>query len=663
MKAAKKRAAPAKTVQAPARELPGWIYPAAIAACVLVFYWVPLTSSATSIQWDAADMHYPLQKYWSDHLRSGSLAFWTPYLFSGYPFLANPEVAAWYPPHWPFYLAGVTPWTMQAEIAVTALLACLGAYYFLAPLVGHRGAAFLGGLAYGLSGFFAGHASHIGLAAGAAWLPWLLAAYRRAMEGRTVRYAALGAAAGGCMLLAGYFQMALYGFLALGLYAIADTWSERRSPMHTAAVVVGMLAGAIGLAAVEILPALELTAHTGRALEHYTATTEGVLQAAPLATLVSPDALGAVSGNYRGPSDVTQYYWYGGLLLLPLAALGIGTSRLRIGALAMLAPALWYMAGPAGGIYRLGALVPGLHKVRAPIQGWFIVALALSMAAAGGAAWAFARWRHWAIPAALVAILFGDVWYWNSAANPLAYARNSFAELYGAREAMARRQIAATQPPLTRFDEPSNALALGPLDHALDLGLETTSGYFALSLRRMVEYTDAIGANPRLRAGANASRFVDLKTGTIESVPGTLPRAYFPKSVRAVADSHGALATLDPAVESILEGAQPGPQDAAATASVTGRSDRSYRIAYRAAAPSLLKLTESWFPGWRARAAGVELPIVRVDHAFMGVVVAAGAGEVEFEYRPRQFLAGVVLSLAAAATLALLTLRFPGTIR
>ena len=58
-------------------------------------------------------MHYPLQKYFVDRLLSGKLPFWTPYWFAGYPLLANPEMGSWYPPHWPFFLAGVTPLSIQ----------------------------------------------------------------------------------------------------------------------------------------------------------------------------------------------------------------------------------------------------------------------------------------------------------------------------------------------------------------------------------------------------------------------------------------------------------------------------------------------------------------------------------------------------------------------
>ena len=616
-----------------------------------------MTSPSASIQWDAADMHYPLQKCFSDHLLSGKLPFWTPYLFSGYPILANPEVGAWYPPHWPFFLTGIAPRSIQFELALNAFLACLGTYFLISRHVASRAAAVLGALAYGFSGFFAGHSSHVGLFSAAAGFPWLLLAYRRAADSAALRYTALGGMAGGAIILAGYTQTAVFGFLGLGLYALADLRVDRRRWLRTASILGGMLAGALACAAIQILPGLELVGHSIRAAFDYSTTTEGILHPQALMTLVAPDWLGVISDNYSGPSDRTQYYFYAGLLLLPLAALGAVKTRARLPGLLLIVPPAWYMLGPAGGFYRLVTLAPGLGKFRAPIQGWFLVAFGLALLAAAGGNWLFARWRIPYLGIILAAILFADVWYFNSFKNPLAYARTSFEELYGAHEELGRQRVAATQPPLTRFEAPRDLFALGPQDHPLDLKLEATYGYFALEPAVYREYTEAIGRNPKLRDGLNVSRFVDIATGRLVPNPSVLPRAYFPKAVADVsslAESRQALETLDPAARSVaLLPHSPIRQDPAAAAFVVSYDERSYRIRYHAASPSLLKLSVAWYPGWRATLNGGDLPVVRVDHALMGAVVPAGDGEVQFRFRSNYFATGLAITLLAAVGLAL----------
>ena len=88
----------------------------------LVFYWIPLTSETRQHPVGCRGCPLSPQKYFADRVLHG-LPFWTPYIFSGFPFLADPQVAAWYPPNWPFFLAGIGPRAIQSELAVHALMA------------------------------------------------------------------------------------------------------------------------------------------------------------------------------------------------------------------------------------------------------------------------------------------------------------------------------------------------------------------------------------------------------------------------------------------------------------------------------------------------------------------------------------------------------------
>jgi len=623
---------------------------ALIAACVIVFYWIPVTSSRASIQWDAADLHYPLQRYFSEHIGALQLPFWTPYIFSGYPLLANPELAAFYPPHWLFYLFGVTPRSIQLELGLHAFLACCGAWLLIERLVPNRPAAVLGGLAYGLSGFFAGHSSHVGLFSAAADLPWLLLFFDRAVEARAPLFIGLGGLAGAMIILAGYLQTALYAFAAMILYAIGRICLAPRRWPRVATIVAAILGIACATAAVQIFPTLELAANSIRAAYDFSQTSQGTLHLSVLATLLSPNALGAIEGPYTGPSDITQYYFYAGFLVVPLAAIGLAKARTRLTALTMIVPAIWYMLGPRAVLYRLGGILPGFGKVRAPVQGWFVVALGVAILAAAGFAWIIERWTWRYLAPAVIALVFVDLWYWNSLANPLAYARNSFEELYGNAEEATRLHIASSIPPLSRVDAPRAITALGPLDHPLDLRMEATYGYFALELARYDDYTNAMQANAKLRDGLNVSRVLSIQTGRIESNPTALPRAYFPKAVTDVATPQKAfaeLAALDPAVGSIVLGPHPEiQQDPTATVSITFHDEQDMRLHYSAASTSLLRLSVPWFPGWRAEIGGRECPIATVDHALLGVVVPPGEHDLDVRFRSNYFPAGIGTSLA-----------------
>src|ERR1700678_2753172 len=109
---------------------PNLVWPA-FAVLVILFFWTPLFDDQASIQWDMVDVHYSAQKYFEQSLRTTGLPRWTPFEFSGMPFLADPQTAAWYPLHWPSFLIGITPRAMEWELALHAFLA-LGGMFLLA---------------------------------------------------------------------------------------------------------------------------------------------------------------------------------------------------------------------------------------------------------------------------------------------------------------------------------------------------------------------------------------------------------------------------------------------------------------------------------------------------------------------------------------------------
>ncbi|MDA1235953.1 MAG: YfhO family protein [Acidobacteria bacterium] len=640
----KRRLAPEASVPVPQRPdlLRGWRWVAAVILVVLVFYWIPLTDPNTSPRYDAIDVHYSAQKYFADHLRQGELPSWTPYIFSGFPFLADPQVGAWYPPNWPFFVAGITPKAIEAELALHAAIALAGAYLLIFSITGERFPAFVGALFYGLSGFFADHSQHVGMFSTASWAPWLLWSYRRALSGGAVRWIGAGGLIGGCLVLAGHFQTALYSFCALCLLAAAELVLKPRHWKRSIVVVAGIVALAAGISVIQSLPGLELASYSERATVDYGSSSERVLQLESLTNLVWPNATGS-----RAPG----YYLYSGLLLVPLALLGLTDVRLRWAGGILAVGSIWYMLGPAFGLFRLGALVPGLHSVRAPVHGWFVATLGLALLSAGGVGWLLRRFNgKLAYKVALVVAVSADLFFWNSYTNEGAYARYSFERLYGTNENLARQNIATSQEARTRYHAPRGLVLFGPLNHPLDIHLEATYGYNPLELLRYRQYFDAVSANAKLLAGLNVSRTVDpeLRAAAIPFSP-TLPRAYFARSIAVVeddADALARLATLDPAAETVAaEPVDPALANPNAQVRIVSSSESSYVLSYDLAAESLLRMSVPYFPGWTAEADGQKLRIIRVDHAFIGVVVPAGQGELRLEYRSTYFAWGAALSL------------------
>lgn len=76
-----------------------------------------------------------------------------------------------------------------------------------------------------------------------------------------------------------------------------------------------------------------------------------------------------------------------------------------------------------------------------------------------------------------------------------------------------------------------------------------------------------------------------------------------------------------------------------------------------ACADGFLVMTDSFFPGWRARVDGVAAPVLRADYAFRAVPVSKGPHSVRLRYWPATFTWGLVISALSACALALLRRR------
>ena len=639
--------------QLPANTVDRWpvIAPLIILAMTLLCYWTPMTSDGTSILWDAADYYQVVQHYLSQEIHAGRLPFWSPFPWSGYPFLADPQVGAWYPLNWPFFLIGVSPHVLVAEHWLHALLACLGAYFLAWRLLRQRQAAVLAGLCYGLSGFFVGHSSHTTMLQGAAWMPWLLLLLDLAVASHPLRYTILGGLAAGMLILAGHFQTILYSFLALGLFAVAKVVFDPRRWIRIFGMALAIPLIGTAISAVGTGPGLELTVNSIRSGLAAVTRTEGLIPLPALSTLVLPDFYGVLSGNYHGPEDITQYYFYAGILLVPLAIFGLRDRRLRITGLLLIVPTIWYAMGRYAGLYLLIARLPGFSSIRAPVNIWFVPSLGLALLAAAGLVALTSKWPIRWLPVAVLVFFCADLFYYQSATNPLAYSRQSYDELYGSKEDLFHRAVVDALPPLTRFDGIEFLPSFGPMSHFLDQRTEVTYGYGPLKLSRYSDFVLAMKSNPALRKDLNVSRWLDGSTGDVHVLPDPLPRANFPQELIPVItpdESKQRLASLDPTRQALVPpGMNVAAQDARGTAGVDEFTPGHYRIHYQCATTSLLRVGNAYFPGWTARMSDKDLPVLPVDHALMGIVVPAGHGDLVLDYHSTYFVPAAFTSLVS----------------
>jgi hypothetical protein len=240
-----------------------------------VFFWPALSPHVIFFTHDlgGSDLlhqNLPFREVLVEALRHGGLPFWAWDMGTGFPLLAEGQVAALYPPN--LLLLWLLPLPLAVNLFVLLHLFLGGlfsAIYARTLGLGLLPATFAA-LVFALCGFMVVHVRHVNMVAAAAWAPLFFALIEGHM--RTRRPARSGAAVAfvvAMMILAGHPQLA-YDTLLLGaLYAAArglrlarlDAW--RPAAGRLSLLLAGVALG-VGLAAPQLLPTLELVGESNR---------------------------------------------------------------------------------------------------------------------------------------------------------------------------------------------------------------------------------------------------------------------------------------------------------------------------------------------------------------------------------------------------------------
>ena len=408
----------------------GVLVAAVLALAVLLVFWRLLLTNRVLATGDAFAYFTPYRDFANQALRTGKLPLWNPFLFLGSPFLANPQSAVLYPLHWPFVALSAGK-SLAASAGLHFWLAGLGMALFVRRAARLSWpASLVGGLVFMLGGYLGARVGQINQLSAVAWLPWLLWLLEeawgreRALAAGPGRVNWIAAAALALVvalqLLAGHSQTAFINLAGLSVAAIwpaiaallAWLWTRLRrvgQPMDRAGLGAGgrrllllvpVVALGVGLAAVQLLPTLELA---GQSIRSGGLTFREVVSFSldPRRLLIGLlPTFGENLPDRFGTPAYAEYVAFVGVVGLLLAALGLlagrRTSEGNLRSARGLAAALVVIGfALALGLYDplyfvLYKLVPGFDLFRAParwlslyvaglailagygVEGWFI---------------------------------------------------------------------------------------------------------------------------------------------------------------------------------------------------------------------------------------------------------------------------------------------------
>lgn len=707
----------ANTMRTPSSRKLGQILPVvALAACILWVHTESVSGSARlTAHHDNLDGAAPLRVEAARQWHSGHWPLWNPYKRTGMPLLADTTAGAMYPGNLPFlWMAGpagaaAPPVTAPAHSAVFramdqvaalhAVLAGLFMLVFLRAIGIAMAPSVLGALVYACSGTMGWFAAwYVQIQNSAIWLPLILAAVHRVATGSAdpARWIAAGALAVALQWLAGFPETSFYsGLIAIG-YA-ASLLGNRRAWRPLLAVAAIYTAG-IALAAVQLLPALELQSLSRRP----ESLTLEMFQSLPASvSMMWHWLIPSTTSGFEFPPAAAYHF---GAAAVAAAVAGLiaamtGRSRAAMFFAVMLVLGFLLSIGAATPLSEWAWHVPGLGAFRHPFKHMFELSLAVAGLSAIGAD-RIVRWRpqsRWPLAVVVAAIAFTCI---SLRINQRALVSGNAAgvDISGRAPQLLRhlepgwrvltpRQVFQKRDPEfllgdypTQFEVPAMHgagpflwSALAGATGMIEEEMLFRRGLFArgdrtlalLSCRYLVQTRRGAAFAPALDAALYQPLF-ETSDFRLMQRGDALPRFRFVAGVgcgnrQAIAESlHGG--TPDPRDTALLDcNAADAPQSSLLDPSrlaVEVSAERPGRIELSTRVPvdgrGFLVIGQADFPGWHARTDGAASPVRRVHGLVQGIELAAGTSRVELHYAPRSFAIGAALSTATLAVLLLL---------
>ncbi len=216
----------------------------------------------TAIRWGMKEFMYPRLIFNSDAIRDGIWPLWNPFPFGGYPWAANFQSGLFHPLNLLVILiAGYSAQVLQLQLLVIFLIAGIAMYLCGREFSLSPPSAFLAAVSFVGCGFFVGQASYFPQINTMAVFPFCFLFTNRVIRKPSITALSLGSVSGAVMIFSGFPTMAffmggfsfLFGLLKIFFIDRAGAADSKRKLIY----LIGLSAGALLLAAVILIPAVE----------------------------------------------------------------------------------------------------------------------------------------------------------------------------------------------------------------------------------------------------------------------------------------------------------------------------------------------------------------------------------------------------------------------
>ena len=273
-----------------------------VISLLVVFFFRDILLQKAFFWEDFLYQYYAFRNFAAVSLAWGELPLWNPYTFSGMPFQADIQTAVFYIPNLllTLFVSGgkLNFYWVEVELVAHYIIAGVTMYYLAKSYGLHRIYALFSALVFCLSGSLITRLVHHTIVAELAWFPLVVLLFRKTLTEKSLTSMLLGGVLLGHTILAGSPQVSLYLFLLLVFCFVFEmTFSVQakglKGSLSLVPLSVGIVAVGLGVAAIQLLPTMELAPYSARANLSYEKSLDGSLNWSGFLLLLIPKLFGA----------------------------------------------------------------------------------------------------------------------------------------------------------------------------------------------------------------------------------------------------------------------------------------------------------------------------------------------------------------------------------
>lgn len=264
--------------------------------------------SYKSIGWDQIRVFYPYIAFNLESIKNFSLPYWNPFMFSGVPYLANPQTSFFYPLSFlGFFLSPQSYWNLMRFSPY--FLGAFFTYVYLNQLKLQRIASFFGGLTFGFSLLMLAWGEEIvHFPHSIIWFPLMLFFIEKYKETKDKKFLGLLILVTSISIMAGFIQTTLYIFIFLAFYIIFRFGYKSLVKSKVGLNFLIAFIASILICAIQIFPSFQLYLNSAREVYDPAKLANFLNPPQALLSYLAPDIFGnPATGNFYHPGNSSYY--------------------------------------------------------------------------------------------------------------------------------------------------------------------------------------------------------------------------------------------------------------------------------------------------------------------------------------------------------------------